>query len=81
MLGLVQGKLATIGQPQVGHPSPSGIFDPRRELDTFVLELLHRRLDVVADEVDLVVAFSVRRMCGEFGRRQREDRPAASGID
>ena len=63
-------------------PKP-GVGDRRDELDALGLEVGHGGLDVVAHQIELVATAVVGRrgVAGELGGRQREDQPAAAGVD
>jgi hypothetical protein len=74
-------ELPAAGQLDRGHEAEALVADGPCELDALAGELLVRRLDVVAHEVELVMEVAVRGMRGQLGRRQGEDEPAASGVD
>jgi hypothetical protein len=50
------------------------------ELDTLFRQLGNCRVDVVAHQVQLVMAAVLCRVSGELGRGQGEDQPASSGV-
>src|SRR5689334_21851575 len=58
------------------------LFVNRRGLDALAMQLLARRVDVVAHEIELVEFLAVVGwMDGELTRRRREDQPAAPHVD
>ena len=81
MSWLVEGKLATAGQPKRRHQAEALVADLLRELDPLGAQLLDRRANVVAHQVQLVVGIAVGGMGGQLGGRKGEDRPPAAGID
>src|SRR5918999_927500 len=80
MAWLVQTERAAAGQRECGEQAPAFVADRLGELDALVLELGDRRVDVVAHEVQLVLAVPVDRVHGKLGRRQGKDQPAVTGI-
>src|SRR5690349_2274492 len=48
--------------------------------DVVLAEPGHFRMQVIAQEIDLMLAV-VSRMAGDLGRRRSEDQPAGAGID
>src|SRR4051812_18031142 len=78
---LVETDVAAPWQAEPGQSSPSLLGDAAGELDALGLQLLHRRVEVVAHEIQLVRGRTVRGMHRNLGRRQLEDEPAAAGVD
>src|SRR5439155_5190012 len=56
MLRLVEADVAGAGNLQPGQESPALVGERRDELDAFLLELVHRLFDVLAHQVELVLA-------------------------
>ena len=56
VLGLVEAELAAVGHFDRCDESPAFVADWTGEFDSFALELGDRRVDVVAHEVELVMA-------------------------
>src|SRR5213593_1262722 len=88
MFWLIQSHSSSTRQSEAGDDSP------RRFLDlgevNFFLQRFHCRLQVVAHEIERrtgmpVLGFcwrrAVRGMHGQFARRERENRPAAAGVN
>ena len=76
---LLATELATTGSLMaVRRPNPSSLTGPENSTP---LASACRRRDVVAHEIELLAEVSFARMRGELRRRQREDEPAAAGVD
>src|SRR5439155_6136208 len=73
VLGLVEAELAAIGHLDRCDESPAFVADRTAELDSFASEFGDRRVDVVAHEVELVMADLVGWVRGQFGGWQGED--------
>src|ERR1700722_5560563 len=87
---LVQTDLTRARHLQSDQASEALVFDARAEFDPLGREFGHGALDVVAHQVQLVMAGRgaagrvsriPRRMNTEFGRGQFEDEPAPVGVD
>jgi hypothetical protein len=74
-------QLAAAGKPERRQAPEALVADLPRELDAFACELLDGGADVVAHQIQLVAPAGVGWMRGELGGRQREDEPAAAGVD
>src|SRR5207253_8274373 len=81
MLRLVEADVAGARNLQPGQKPPTFVRQRGDELDALPLELVHRLLDVLAHQVELVPARLRCGMDGELARRQREDQPAVVRID
>jgi hypothetical protein len=81
VLGFIEAELTAVGHLDRCDESPPFVADGTAELDSFALELGDRRVDVIAHEVELVMAVVVGRMRGQFGGWQSEDEPAVAGVD
>src|SRR3954449_8003665 len=78
MFRFVKAQLGSAGQLDRAQQAPALVVDGGR-LDAACSELLCRRRDVVAHQIQLGrVGAGVD---GELGRRQGEDQPAAAGVD
>jgi len=80
MLWFVQAEGVAAREFERRYQTPAAVGDGCR-LDSPVLELLHRRGDVVADKPQFVFGVVVRLVDGEFGRRCGEEEPPVSGVD
>lgn len=60
MSRLIERELAAVGKLQRGEQSPASVGDRLRERDPLVLELGHRRVQIVGDEVELVTRRNAR---------------------
>src|SRR6478609_4555734 len=78
---LVEPQLTTAGDLHRGDEPPALVAYRCRELDALALQFGPGLLDVVAHQVELVVAGGLARVSGQLGRRELEDRPAAAGFD
>src|SRR4029453_16785961 len=74
-------ELAAARQPDRRHEPEPLIADGPRDVDAFGLQLSDGRMDVVADEVELVPAVLVRGGGCHLGRRQSEDQPPLAAVD
>ena len=81
MLRLVEPNPAPAWQADPRDAAPSLLAKGPGEGNTFPLQLLGRRLDVVAQEVELVIVRLLGGMQRKLTRRKREDEPAAARID
>ena len=81
MPGLIDGELPAVRQPDGRQQTPALVGDVASHLDTFRPQFGQRGVDVVAHQVELMVTRPVGRVYGQFGRRQREDEPAAARVD
>ena len=69
------------GQHELREQAEPGVLDLAREARALGRQLPHRRVHVVAHEVELAAAARRVGVRGELGRREREDQPAPAGID
>jgi len=81
MLWLVQSELGGARNREGGHKAPSRVDDRTSELDPLLLQLLDGCLDVVAHQIELMVAALLRGMGRKLGWRKPEDEPTASSVD
>lgn len=81
MPGLINAELATIGQAECGEDAPALISRFPADLRSAGTEVGKGRVDVVAHQVELVMVAVPSRVDGQFGRRQREDRPAIASVN
>jgi hypothetical protein len=81
MSWLVESDLATAGQPKLRQQAEALVADLLRELDPLGAQLLDRRANVLAHQVQLVVGIAVSGMSGKLGGREGEDQPPSAGID
>src|SRR3954469_4933990 len=80
--GLVDAERARARDAHLRHEAPALVSYAALELDALGPELLDRRLDVVAHQVELVDGDPVHgRVDRQLGGRQGEDQPAAAGVD
>jgi len=77
----VEGELAAVWQLDRCAEPPAFVADRAAELDALALELGDRRVDVIAHEIELVMAGVVGRVDGQLGGRESEDEPAVAGVD
>ncbi|MDP3704247.1 MAG: hypothetical protein Q8R78_07660 [Candidatus Omnitrophota bacterium] len=54
VLRLIQSHLVTAGYFETRHQPPLFVLDPRGELDASTLEVIHRLVEIVAEERDVV---------------------------
>ena len=80
MARLVHSDLATAGQAKAGEPAPPFLGDVLGELNALGAKITHGGLNVVAHEVQLVFAWAISGMHGQFRWRQSEDQPPAAGV-
>ena len=80
MFGLVDADFAAAGQGQRGEASPS-LFGDSRHRYIFLFQIAQGGGEVVAHEVEFVLAVALRVMKGGLGGRQREDEPSVAGVD
>lgn len=78
---LIERELAAIGKLESGHQPPAGVVDRSRELDPLGVELCHRCVQVVCNEIQLITGFTISRVDGKLGRQRAEDRPSAPSVD
>lgn len=81
MPGFVEGKLSAVGQADRREEPPAFFGDVPRHLGSPGLKFGKRGMDVIAHQVELMMAAAVGRVHRELGRRQREDRPASARVD
>src|SRR5208337_1263954 len=79
VLWLVQPDLATSGENNRGQAAPAHLLH-RTTLHFLPFQRLHRRLQVVAHEVQFVQVVLFGRMKRSFCGRQRKDEPAVTSI-
>src|ERR1700694_3807514 len=80
MLRLINSKHSAAWKLDVSEPSPGQLFDASLENNSFSLEAVHGRPEVVAHQVELVPVF-VGGMKGNLRRGQAEDQPATARIN
>ena len=83
MAGLVETERPSAWDPQRGHQAEALVTDVGDELRALGSQLLDRRGDVIAHEIELVPA-RVRgagRVHAHFGGWKPEDQPAVAGVD
>ena len=79
--GLIDGELPAVRQPDRRQQTPALVGDVAGHLDTFRPQFGQRGVDVIAHQVELMVTGHIRPWVhGQFGRRQREDKPAATRV-
>src|SRR5271154_955251 len=78
--GFVDRQLRAVWQADCREQPPALVGDIPCHLDSLVPQLGEGGPDVVAHEVELVMARTVSWMNREFGRGQREDEPASARI-
>jgi hypothetical protein len=57
------------------------VLGHRTTLHFLPFQRFHRRLQVIAHEVELVQVVFLGRMEGGFGGRQRKDQPSMAGVN
>jgi DNA-binding CsgD family transcriptional regulator len=77
---LVDRELGAVRQPDRRQQAPALVGDVPGHLDALRPQLRERSLDVVAHQVQLVMAGPALRMDRQLGRGQREDEPAAARV-
>jgi hypothetical protein len=77
---LVDGKLRAIWQADRGQKPPALIRDFACHFHSLAPQVAERGLDVVAHEVELVMAATLSWMDSKFGRGQGENEPAPARI-
>jgi len=80
MPGLVNGKFRAIRQADRGQQPPALIGDIPRHFGSLAPQLGQGGQDVVAHEVELVMALAVSGMNSELGRGQGENEPASARV-
>jgi Lrp/AsnC family leucine-responsive transcriptional regulator len=78
---LVEAELASSGQLDRRHQPEALVADRTAELDSLPRQRVDSRMDLVAHEIELVMATVVCGVCGQFCRREGEDEPAVSCIN
>jgi hypothetical protein len=81
MLWLVESEVGSARDGEGGHKAPSLVADRSGELNPLLLQLLDRSLDVVAHQIELMVAIRLRGMDRKLRWRELEDEPLASGVN
>jgi hypothetical protein len=81
MLRLVESEVGGARDVEGGHKPPSRVASRAGELDPLLLELLDRCLDVVAHQIELMVAIPLRGMGRKLRWGELEDEPPASGVN
>jgi hypothetical protein len=81
VLGLVQAEFGATGERDGGDEAKAGIGDRAAEFHATLFEIGDGGLDVVAQQVELLVASLLGRMHADFGGRQAEDEPAVACVD
>src|SRR5687768_15049364 len=80
MARLVNAELAATGKRKLGQQPPAHVLH-RPAGDVLLLHLRGERCDIVAHQIELMQVIFIRRMDGDFRRRQSEDEPAVADID
>src|SRR5207237_5732943 len=80
MLGLVQPNACAAGQGDPGDASPALLIEWPGDGDLSPLQFLCRRLDVLAQQVELVIALLLGRVDRKLCGRECEDEPTAARI-
>jgi len=80
MSGLVQPHLAPARQAQARQAPPPG-FGDCGERRSFSGQLVHRCVQVVAHQVELMRRGAFGGVHGDLGGRKLEDQPVGSGVD
>src|SRR2546425_5727768 len=80
MLGLVQPDTSSAGQGDPGDASPAFLIEWPCDVDLSPLQFLCRRLDVLAQQVELVIVLLLGRMDRKLSGRKGEDEPTAARI-
>ena len=80
VLRLIDSQAGAARKLDVGQAPPGALFDLSLEWRSFLLEAFHRRLEVVAHQVELMAGF-VGGMEGDLCGGQAEDEPAVAGVD
>src|SRR5579864_3732514 len=81
MLWLVQAKFGAAGEGDGGDETEAGIGDWAAEFYAAFFEVGDGGIDVVAHEIEPVVAFLLCRVHADFGGREAEDEPAVACVD
>ena len=81
MFGLVKAELGAAGKSERGDEAEAGVGDGSRELYSAAFEIGDGGVDVVAQEVELVVASLFGGVHADFGGRKRENEPAVACVD
>jgi len=81
MLRLVQAEFGAAGERERSDETEAGVGDRAGEFYATLFEIAHGGIDVVAQEVQLVVASLLRRVHADFGRRETEDEPTMACVD
>jgi hypothetical protein len=80
MSWFVKPDLATTWKSKPRASPPAGFGDGRKP-DALTGQLGHRRVQVIAHQIELVRGRTVDGMHGDLGRRELEDQPSRSGVD
>src|SRR5688572_6071110 len=80
MARLVNAELAATGKRKLGQQPPAHVVH-RTARNFLLLHLRGERCDIVAHQIELMQVIFIRRMDGDFRRRQSEDEPAVADID
>lgn len=78
---LVDRQFRAVRQPDRGYQTPALVGHLARDLDSLGRQLGEGGPDVIAHQVQLVVAVTVCGMDGQFGRGRGEDQPSSAGVD
>src|SRR3984893_9074252 len=81
MGGLVHGDVATVGEDDRRGAAEAPFGDFAVEFNALVAKRGHRRVDVVAHQIELMVPGFLGGMNAELGGWQREDQPTVTGVD
>src|SRR5438046_7896897 len=80
MLGLVEPNASSAGQGDPGDASPAFLIEWPGDGDLSPLQFLYRRLDVLAQQVELVTVLLLGRVDRKLRGRKREDEPTAARL-
>jgi hypothetical protein len=78
--GLIDAERPPTGEPEPDQQAPSLVLN-RPTPNIVPLHLRHERFHVVAHQVKLVTVVFVRRVDGDFRRREADNQPPASDIN
>jgi hypothetical protein len=78
--GLVNGKFRAVWKADRRQESPALIGDVPRYFGSLVFQFGESGVDVVAHQVELVMALPIGWMYSELGRRQGKDKPATARV-
>ena len=80
MLRLIQAKFGAAGECDRGDETEAGVGDRAAEFYAALFEIGDGGIDVVAQEVEFIVASLLSRVHADFGGREAEDEPAVACV-